>query len=103
MELFNKQESIRSIAQRWRAQYPSSKDDIYIKLQALDTTTATTEDIAAIIGNSAWVATPECDECGTATWSVVELGQPPAYDSHTACICAACLRKALNLLEANAT
>ena len=45
-----------------------------------------------------WVET-ECHECGRRNVSVVQLGEPPDYESQTADICIDCLRQALALAE----
>ena len=68
------------------------------ELMALNQETATAEDVAEIIGNSSWARERACNECGKKTWDIVELGEPPDYESATACVCRDCLRAALRLL-----
>ena len=74
------------------------------ELMALDQETATVAEVAEIIGNSFWVCERTyCDECGLKVLEVVEMGEPPDYESATARLCRDCLRAALRLLtEKNA-
>lgn len=105
MKLETMRDKVRSVAQRWRAQYSNvsrygaDKNEIQRKLDDLDVETATDADVAAIIGNGSWVGPHECHECGVTTWDAVELGQLPDYESHTATICIDCLNKAVALVE----
>ena len=105
MKLETMRGQVRSVAQRWRAQYGdvsrhgADKQEIHRRLDALDVETATAADVTAAIGNSSWVGPPECHECGVTTWDAVELGQPLDYESCTATICIDCLRKAVALVE----
>jgi hypothetical protein len=92
---------ILSVADRWHKQYQCygqdrSKAEIWIKLDALDKSTASVEDVAAIIGNYSWCKL-KCDECQNEVGSVVRLGEEPDYESNTANICTECLRKACEL------
>lgn len=68
------------------------------ELMALDQETATAEEVAEIIGNSSWARERACDECGKETWELVEIGEPPDYESSTACVCRDCLHDSLQLL-----
>ena len=105
MKLETMRGQVRSVAQRWRAQYGNAsrhgadKQEIQRKLDALDVETATDADVTAIIGNSTWTGPDECHECGVTTWDAVEIGQPLDYESRTATICIDCLRKAVALVE----
>lgn len=105
MKLETMRGQVRSVAQRWRAQYGNAsrhgadKQEIQRKLDALDVETATDADVTAIIGNSSWTGPHECHECGVTTRAAVELGQPPDYESRTATICIDCLHKAVALVE----
>jgi hypothetical protein len=54
--------------------------------------------LTSIAGHSGWTRT-ECHDCGAVDVNVVEMGQPPDYDSCTANICELCLRRALALIE----
>jgi predicted Fe-S protein YdhL (DUF1289 family) len=73
--------------------------EIADRLDALDPETATVEDVALVMGNRSWACQQPCDECGEYSWSCVELGEEPDYESCTATICEGCLRKALALIE----
>jgi hypothetical protein len=101
---------VKGIAARWKAQYIDRLGsdwtfangrkavDIYQQLLALHDDTATSKDIAAIIGNNAWAGPSDCHECGRSVERTVEIGQPPDCESHTAQVCEECLRKALALI-----
>ena len=71
------------------------------ELLALDPETATASEISKIIGNTAWCTERGCNECGTVTWDIVEIGEPPDYESATAEICIDCLKKAVQLIDEN--
>ena len=64
---------------------------------ALDPETATTENLQAYVRYT--VGPSHCHECGEKTWDMVELGEPPDYESATASICLKCLRAAIELIE----
>ena len=107
MKLETMRDQVKVVAKRWRVQYVSGEwgvdeQDIQRKLDALDVETATDKDVAEIIGNDTWVGPHKCHECGTKTWSAVELGEPRDYKSATATICIDCLRKAVALVERGA-
>lgn len=92
-------------ASAWRRQYAISirtkgngeKAGIYRKLLELGDSP---DPIAVdeIIGNGSWTRVPPCDECNKETDIVVELGEPPDYESRTARICPECLKAAISLL-----
>jgi hypothetical protein len=95
---------IRDVAKRWKLQYRDARsgtDKIEVgrKLAMLDGETASADAVNAIIGNSSWTQVPKCDECGASREVVVQLGEEPDYESHTACICVECLRKAVTEAE----
>jgi len=69
------------------------------ELKALDPATATADQVNEIIGNKYWAGPTMCDECGTQSYDIVQLGEPPDYESRTACICRNCLVNALALLS----
>ena len=105
MKLLNERCQIRNVARSWRSQYGSGtyggdkrKRMVGDELKALDAETATSADVAEIVGNGSWVRMNTCHECGKETWHAVQLGQPPDYESSTATICGDCLRAALRLL-----
>ena len=106
MKLLSERNQVREVARRFRAQYPAGtyggdrrKRNVAAELEALDTETATAEQVAEIIGNSSWVGASTCHECGVDTWDAVQLGQEPDYESSTANICKSCLEKALSLFK----
>jgi len=115
MQLITRRELIRNVAAKWREQYEPFKDDgllfgewngVRIKktkaqvadeLDALDKEKATAEDVAAIIGNASWTRLT-CDECGKECETVLRVGQPPDYESRTACLCIRCVKDAASLV-----
>jgi hypothetical protein len=108
MKLLSEREQVRTVAKRWRDSYPDPEfrlrdgrivGEIAARLDALDPETSTAGDVAAAMGNRGWVIQRPCDECGEYSWSCVELGEEPDYESCTATICEGCLRKALALIE----
>ena len=102
MRLITERTQIRSIASRWRSQYPRNrhddKDAISEKLATLDTDTATADDVATIIGNDSWCGPTECDECGAAVEVAVQMGEKQDYESNTVKLCFACVKKAMLLM-----
>jgi len=103
VKLLSERNQVLEVANKWREQYSRHPEGRHTetqrKLDALDLTTASAEDVARIIGNDSWAKPRECDECGTPSWQVVQLGEEPDYESSTAIICPDCLRKALLLVE----
>lgn len=107
-KLITQRDLIRTVAQRWRELWPSSRDyekagwcestigEISRKLLALDVETATQADVDGIIGNSSWV-TMYCDECGSQCTDVIQLGHEPDYGSSTANLCRSCFEEAMTL------
>lgn len=106
MELITTRSQIRSVAERWKQQYPTdqttmhfkSTDAIHARLLALDTETATAEEVIAIIGNGSWTRI-RCDQCGQEVDAAVVCGEEPDYESHTANLCVPCLESALALAK----
>ncbi len=100
----NKQQDVPGVAERWKKQYccngqwsQTHTGDAEIVYQRL-LSAVTPADVAAIIGNDSWTGESYCNECGVAE-SVVMLGEEPDYESATVFVCAACLRKAVALIE----
>lgn len=60
------------------------------------------DDVDRIIGNTTWTDVPPCNGCRGRFPLVVRVGGEPDYDSSTALLCPACLRSALDLVEAAA-
>lgn len=106
MIVLDERTQVKQAIQRWVAMYGLDRTygadkrgrRVGAELMALDQDTATAADVAEIIGNSSWVRERACNECGKETWDVVEIGEPPCYESATACVCRDCLRAALRLL-----
>lgn len=106
MKAVYERDLIRGVAERWRLQYehggewkpPKSSPyrfdarAIYNALSALDAETATTADVAAIIGNDSWTRLL-CRECQSLVSEAVEF---EVYDE-TLSVCRDCLRKAVAL------
>ena len=76
---------IKSVLERWEAQYPrkswkgitfvdgTTPGQVHDSLRLLDLDTATADDVATAIGNSSWT-TDLCDECGTRVSNGIEIG-----------------------------
>jgi len=115
MKTITQRQLIQNVANKWRDQYEPFKSDSPIfseragiktyktkkqiadELDALDKETATAQDVAAIIGNESWTRL-KCDECGNEPEIVVQVGQEPDYESHTASLCVPCLKAAAGLV-----
>lgn len=101
MKLINERILIRSVAERWRRQYlegstiPDPEGLIPKKLAALDVDTATSKDVADIIGNYSWCTPLMCDECGAMVESVVRVGG----EDQEVDICLRCVKRALFWME----
>ena len=106
MKIETMRDQVRTVAARWKEAYQTQnlpyyfdKAEIQRKLDALDVETATDKDVATTIGNGTWVSPGYCGECKTEDWSAIQLGEEPDYESATATICLACLRKAVEMVE----
>lgn len=104
MKLITQRELIRGVAAKWREQYAPNgkwlsvgaafdKREVYERLRELDGETVAAEQVDGIIGNGSWTSL-RCDDCDVSVGAVVEVGQPPDYESATARLCEACARKA---------
>ncbi len=107
MKIITKRDAILKVADRWYEQYqPLPRADnngpmatrVWESLKALDRTTATATDVAAIIGNDSWTNL-KCDECGIDVEAIIVVGQEPDYESRTASLCLECLTKAALLMR----
>jgi hypothetical protein len=97
---------IASVAGRWKDQYKhgatwgtcmgGSALTFYKKLNALDATVASREDVDAIIGNTSWTMI-ECNVCGDDVESAVTLCRHEYSESETV-ICRDCLTASLTTL-----
>ena len=108
MELLNERNQVRAVPAKWAKQYGKGTYGcdrrgrlVGKELAAMDVETATAETVAEIIGNGSWVKEQTCHECGAESWNVVQIGEPPDYESSTAIVCEGCLRAALQLLTHN--
>ena len=102
MKLITIRSQIQDVAGRWAIQYYSTSESPWQKkilqaLLALDTVTATAEDVAVIIGNPTWVRPQTCTECKNEWACVVEMEQPD-YESEPVQLCRDCLAEALALM-----
>ena len=96
MKVITKQSRANEAYSRWMAQYPYDKDGIGAKLAALGST-PDPDEVDSVIGNKSWTELYCCSECGDRS-EVVELGEPPDYESSTAWICVRCLKDAAEKL-----
>ena len=99
MKIITRQILANGAAERWATQYSylhwgKEKKQIGEELKALGSN-PNPDDVDRIIGNTAWTSVPECDECSKKTEVVIEMGQEPDHDSHTAQLCFSCLNKAV--------
>ena len=103
MKLINERSQAKTVYKKWAMQYRSTTDAdklaTTLKLQKLDGETATSAQIAEIIGNNSWCSPTTCGECGKKHDAVVEIGEESDYESHTAYLCLSCLKTAVQLLE----
>lgn len=82
------------------AQREPDTEKIYDAVCALDLEAATVDDVRTAMGFGDWVYDSfTCHECKQTVDKVVQLGEEPDYDSSTANICVACLRKALKAVK----
>ena len=109
MRVLNEREMVKQAIHNWVSGYGLDRTygadkrgrKVGAELLALDQDTATAEQVHEIIGNSLWAGKACCDSCGAVTWDLVELGEPPDYESATACVCRGCLTEALRMLDAS--
>lgn len=114
MNIITVRSQIRDVAERWRGVYlkgrgkrakwyDADKEAIYHKLAALDTETATTADVAAVIGNDTWISDPlRCYQCGKMHRALVVIEWTEGGDDLGIGyrICADCLRQAATAVAA---
>ena len=120
MQIITQRDIIREAPERWRAQYCSSgqwdrervlmffgavtgqnrsREVVFNALQKLDLATCSAGEVDAIVGNTSWTDL-KCDECGNRRCKlVIQLGEPPDYDSRTVHVCPDCLRQAADVLD----
>ena len=94
-EHFNQRKKILGVAKAWRAQYQDRKGDIAAKLDALDLNTASSAEVAAIIGNESWTSLfcSSCNEYGAEGIGFQSDG--------TVWVCGNCLRGAVAVLNSH--
>lgn len=109
VKLITERTQVREVATRWASSYQKNgrygrdpeMQAIIKALAELNAETATAADVAAIIGNNAWVGPQKCHECGAVVDVAVQVGEEPDYESRTATLCIACVEKALALMRPN--
>lgn len=106
MKLLDEKSQINDVADRWIAQYghgtycsDTRGRHVGKELLAINKESATASDVAEIIGNNSWVCEKSCSECGAESWNIVQIGEEPDYESHTANICRDCLVAAIALID----
>ena len=107
MKLITERTQIRDVAARWAKTYPTNgwygsdlkKQSIAKALSELDAETATSADVASIIGNDSWCCPSMCDECEAVVDVAVQVGEEPDDESNTATLCFACVEKAMALMN----
>lgn len=110
MKAFTSQNIASEMAERWRRIYEGhfekstwkltdgrTPKEVYDQLVALGPDPSVA-DVSTVLGNDHW-ATTRCHECEVEVTRAVQLGEVPEYESSTAMICLACLKKAVKLLE----
>lgn len=103
IRLLTKRDRILKVADRWSANYRnrswtgSNKQKIWLALKTLDLSTATEDDIEAIIGNRSWTNI-RCNQCEKLVERAVLIGGSDEYGPDN--ICEQCVREAVRVLEA---
>lgn len=108
MRRITQRDLIRAMRQRWLEQYKGWPDEHCFSdgepigprraaLAKLDFEICSAADVKAAIGSDAWTDN-KCDECHGIVETVVHIGDDKGYDMRWQCLCANCLRKALDLL-----
>lgn len=103
MKVITQRDCILEVCDRWRSQYSykgvgQDKLDTLKKLEALDLTTCSAEDVNRTIGNNSWTDL-NCNECKAKTDWVLVVGEEPDYESRTASLCRACVQLAADHLR----
>lgn len=111
MELITRGSLAKSCADRYKEKYHRGGNDwfnqintdsrkVYFQILKLGLS-PTPEQIKEIIGRD-WCRVT-CDECEKTVDAVMQLGQPPDYESKTACVCLDCLQKAVSVITTEPT
>ena len=99
MKLITERTQIRDVVKRYADCYRSNVE-IVKKLQALNVETATTDDVAKIIGNRSWVRPVYCSHCESEVTSVVQVDKVMGqYYMHNIDLCMPCLKYSVSLIE----
>jgi hypothetical protein len=98
MKLVTKRDLIQNIVRSWEAQFGVDPEKprlraILEKLRELDLSTATEDDIEAIIGNRTWTQL-QCVECKHETDEAVQFGAESDTDGQPFYLCPDCLKAA---------
>lgn len=98
-----RRERAKGVAERWRKQYQGDdgswvghypslsqkpRSQTHAELVALGPN-PDPDDVNRIIGNNSWTSC-RCHQCGKDCDSIVEVGEEPDHESHTADLCAKC-------------
>jgi len=108
MDLITRQSRAAEAAQRWKNSYylsdgrwselrSGNSKVVYANLVSLGNNPSP-DSVDSAIGNASWTRV-HCDECNQDVDAVVQLGEAPDFESHTACVCPQCLAKAINLVS----
>ena len=108
MRVLSEREMVKQAIHNWVSSYGTDRTygadkrgrKVGAELLAMDQDSATAEQVQEIIGNESWARKARCNNCGSVTWDLVELGEPRDYESATACVCRDCLTEALRMLDA---
>ena len=104
-ELIIQRDLIKTVAERWKAQYAPSenwniqygegKRVVYERLLELDTNNCTAEDVIRIIGNTSWTMI-RCDHCYPQDRDKAKCYI--RFDNHR-CMCNVCLANYMNMVN----
>jgi hypothetical protein len=102
MKKITRKSRSKEAATNWYKQYRkyndfenTDKGRIYTELVNLGKN-PNPDDVDRIIGNSSWTNC-RCSECNKYVEEVIQVGEEPDYESHTAYLCLECIEKAYNL------
>lgn len=103
MKIITRQSLANEASARWKEQYqdytyyPGMKE----KGQALEALAQPIrpDDVDRIIGNTSWTTPSACNVCSKHNGPVIEVGEEPDYESHTAYVCFDCARKIAQLAD----